>query len=255
MKAFIRTVSILALAIIGITTAEAQVYQFPPAVDNFGIGLFGGGNLLVGLGTSNCTISDTVTINESAGTIEQAGTIVIPALGTGSANYQQTQSLGAVFPNPPTMVTGNVGVSLSCNGGTFQFDTGPRGLTFEHGTTWGFYGNTGFTVPTTLSYTLTTGGQTYSDTLQTSEQCYIDLGSAIDIANYPASINLIPFSPQPIGDLTEDSGINITAADGFVLNGLTVSPEPSTLVVFGVGSIVFVRLLKRDRRQGRKFCP
>ena len=255
MKAVIKTASILAVTIVGIATTEAQVYQYSPVVDNFGIGLFAGGNLLIGLGTLNCTYSDTVTINASAGTIEQAGTIVIPALGTGSANYQQTQSLGAVFPNPPSMVTGDVALALSCAGGTFQFDTGARGLTFEHGTTWGFNGSTGFTVPITLSYTLTTGGQTYSDTLQTSEQCSIDLGSAIDIANFPASLTLIPFSPQPIGDLTEDSGINITAADGFVLNGLTVSPEPSTLVLFGVGSIVFMRLFKRNRQQITNPCP
>ena len=248
MKKSILTASIIALALGLTTTVRSQVYQFSQILPEFGAGVFYQGNLVAGFGSANSAVSDTATINQGAGTIENAGTIYVPAL-TETGSFQQTQSLGAVFPNPPTMVTGDVQLTLSFSGGFIPFDTGMQSLIYQGGTIWGFNGTAALTIPLSLSYSLLSGGQTYTGSLETFLPATIDLGSKVDIANYPGSIQIMPDKGTTfVTDGDVDTGVNITAADGFVLNGLTVTPEPSSLALLGLGGLGVLLVLQRNKR-------
>ena len=91
--------------------------------------------------SANVTVSDTVTINPSAYTIEQAGSIYLPAADTSfSVNEYRnivTSSVVDDFPSPPVTVfttntlTGDLTVSMDFSGGTFSFDTGLQPLVWN----------------------------------------------------------------------------------------------------------------------------
>jgi hypothetical protein len=249
MNAVIKTVSILSLTVVGISTATAQVYQFSEINPSFSV-MVGSDNTAGLLTMSNSSISSTLTINQAASTIENAGFVTI-AGSTTTLSYEQSQTLKPMFPNPPQTITGDATVTFSLSGGTFAFDTGAQPLSYQGGSIWGFGGSVGVDVPIDISYSLMTGGQTYSGSLETYVAAILNPGSMIDVANYPGSILLL----QNGGPLISSGGpqgipfVSLTAADGFLF-GAGVAPEPSSLVLLVVGGLCVAWLFRRRNRLG-----
>jgi hypothetical protein len=248
MKAVIKTAVVLALSIIGISTAKAQIYQFSAVDPQFIVNV--GSDAVTGqLTMPNCAFTDTVTINEGNGTIEDAGSVSIPSTSL-TLTYQQSQTLKAVFPNPPQTIIGDATVSFSLTGGVFAFDTGVQPLIYEGGSLWGFSGNTSLQIPTEISYSLTTGGQTYSGSLASYVNAVFHPGSTIDVTGYPGSIELIPDN----GPLISNQGpagvpaVQLIAANGFQFTA-GVAPDPSSVSLMALGALGFVFTTRR--RLGR----
>jgi PEP-CTERM motif len=247
MKQLITAASIIALALDLTLTTRAQVYQFTQIDPLYSAAVSQNGKGVGELYMPNCAVANSITINQGAGTVQDSGTIDIPA-ATATFNFQQTQSLAAVFPNPPQNVTGDISVTLSYAGGFIPFNTGIQSLAFQGGTIWGFNGSADLSVPLTLSYSLMTGGQTYTGSINTTLGATIDCGSTINIANYPSSIQLIPDKSPLVSNGSDFLTINVTATDGFQFNGLTVSPEPSTFALLGIGGLGLLMVLRRKGR-------
>lgn len=219
MKKFIALVGIVVSAVSIAPKSLAQIYQYTELDSLYAVGL-SQGQVAGVLTMANCAVSNTLTINQAAGTIEEAGTIFLPS-SSATFDSTQMQTVAAVFPNPPQTVTGDVQLTLSYNGGPISFDTGTQSLTFQSGTIWGFNGTVGLSVPLNLSYSLVTGGETYTGSVEATLPATIDCGSRIDIANYPGSLQLLPDNRALVVNGMTSFNINVTAADVDVAPRLT----------------------------------
>lgn len=247
MKRLIAVSSFAVVVFASFNTARAQVYQFSQIDPLYGLSVSHQGIGFGDLNIANCSVSNNVTINQGAGTVQDSGSIYIPA-ATATLSYQQTQTLGAVFPNPPTTVTGDVSMTVSFAGGFLPFSTGTESLSYVGGTIWSFPGSAGLNIPLSISYSLATGGQTYTGSLQTTLGATIDCGSQVDIGNFPASIKLLADNGPLVTDQNDFLNINITAADGFVLNGLSVAPEPSSWGILLLGGTLGRFYIRKSRK-------
>jgi PEP-CTERM motif len=242
------------LLILGIaSTGMCQTYQLTGTIPSFDLTLDNSGNSSSSTSALNFLIaggsySDTVTINSSASTIEEAGSISLQgATGVFDLTNEIVTTI-TQFPNPPTLVTqavtGVLTASLSYNSG-MTFDTGVQSLNWN-GKEYTFNGNAGINGPITLSYSLVTGGDTYTGAAEFGMFSF-DGGSAVDASEYPASISLDP-SPQLVLGEQPYKLVNITAADGF--QEVIGVPEPATPILLGLGVVAF-SLLRRPVMQQR----
>jgi hypothetical protein len=108
------------------------------------------------------TLTETIYLNPVAQTIREVGVIS----GTPSAtqiSFQDNQQIAGVFPNPPQNIPGSVTVTLAPTGGGLSFDTGTQPVTWDSGIgAYTFNGDLGTIGSFAGSYSLNTGGQTYS---------------------------------------------------------------------------------------------
>ncbi len=150
-------------------------------------------------------LTETVYLDPVAETIRQVGVIAATATGT-NFSIQETQTIPPQFPLPPSNVIGTITVSLAHTGGALlQFDTGTRPMTWN--TSYGGYTFDGKVVTTwgdfVGSYSLTTGGQTFSGSFTYS----LSLGSTwpaitfttLRTAGYPDSFTLSGLGMGPQG--------------------------------------------------------
>jgi hypothetical protein len=137
-------------------------------------------------------------------------------------------------------------VTLSYAGGTAAFDTGTRNLSWN-GQAYAFNGNASFGLPMNVSYSLVTGGQTYTGSVLHTVGFTFNGGSEIDTSGYPASIVLVPDAGVGL-NLFQSLGANATAANGFRME-LVAVPEPSTIAL-GVLSVVGCFCFRRARKTG-----
>ena len=180
-------------------------------------------------------LSETIYLDPVGKTIRQVGTISCTPTAA-SIQFQETQTVPGRFPSPPTQVSGNVTVNLAPSGGGLSFDTGILPAT------WNAASSTysvnalllnGF--PMTGSYTVVTGGQTYTGSFSYTIRCSDNQGEAsifstIWAAAYPSTIGL---SLDGLGF----SGFNTSAwfpspgivADFKAPNGFEIQLSPGTI--------------------------
>ena len=137
-------------------------------------------------------------------------------------SYTISRAVAQPFPNPPIQVTGTVTVRLALPTGGLFFDTGYQLLTWNESIgQYTFNGNVLGTIPVVGSFTLVTGGNTYSTNF--SYNLNADLGEALTFqqlstTNYPASLVVSAFGWTG-GMFSYSVGVGtaaqVTAADGF----------------------------------------
>jgi hypothetical protein len=198
-----------------------------------------------------------VVINPTALTIQQSGTISIPAsipsLSLAESETVITSSNINNFPNPPTTIyftntiTGNLTVSLSESGTTVAFNTGPEALTWN-GNAYTYSGDVQLSIPVEISYSLQTGGETYNGSQDLNSPFFVTLGSQIDLSEYPSSIAL---DPDPTGNSIESENppivtvADFTAANGIQTDIVEVVPEPCSAAILAGGFGILCVLRKR----------
>ena len=177
-------------------------------------------------------LTETVYLDPVTQTIRQVGVIS----GTPTATYisiQETQSIAGQFPNPPTNVSGSVTVTLAPTGGSLSFDTGSRPLTWNP-TSGGYTCDGTVTSLTNFegSYSLVTGGQTYSGSF-TYGLFYVSEGvvftfDMVSTLGYPASLTLsgtfqvgagrgpayYAASPSTVANVAADNGFHADLSVG-----------------------------------------
>jgi hypothetical protein len=223
----------------------SQTYTLSESVDNLEPAVFANSQNIGSLSWGSGTLSDTVVINPSAYTIDQSGSIYLPA-EVSSVSLMETQSVTYTvqnpFPNPPTTVTsdiiGNLTVTVDFSGGNFSFDSGTQSLQWN-GSSYSFGGGTAITLPISISYSLVTGGQTYSGMDNNVDTTYfLTLGDELDTTEYPVSISISPdavLTPAGIGYRTTIA--NFTASNGFQADIVATVPEPGTTAIFALGLV------------------
>lgn len=240
------------IAALGIqTSGYSQTYLLTEPLNGLGVSVYDTvyiGNLPIG-----GTVSDTVVINPSALTIEQSGTIYIPACNP-TLSQTETESFTTTtlqnFPLPPiivtNVVTGDLTVGMNFSGGSFSFDTGPQSLEWN-GSTYTFGASTTVQLPLSFSYSLDTGGQTYSGTDQNVLFNFpLTLSEQVDTANYPTSIalNPAPYFASSGRNLQNATIASFTAEDGFQSDIVVNVPEPASWAVFGC-TLLAIRLFRQ----------
>jgi len=186
---------ILALAMNG----RPQVYTFSTTI---------GGSIGLGVSDSNgpagnggsislkfTNLTETVYLDFAAQTLRQVGTLSYTPSAPDLV-FQETQIV-SLFPNPPVGVTGEVTVDLAFAAGEISFDTGLQALTWSPSRQeyWiggdAAIGNLG---PITGSWSLTTGGQTFTGSFSYWYGPSL-VGAAlafqgVSLVNYPNSLQL-----------------------------------------------------------------
>src|ERR1035438_1547290 len=171
MKHITKTTRLATLLFVGIFTAipftvKSQVYSLStPISGNLTMGVEG---LTTGSGGSfyfNVTnLTETIYLDPVGQTIRQVG--VFSGMPTATnISFQETQQIAGQFPNPPTNVSGSVTVTLAPVGGNLTFDTGANGFSWDSslgGYSFGLLDLQSFNNNFVGSYSLITGGQTYS---------------------------------------------------------------------------------------------
>ena len=257
-------------------TGNAQIYTLTQDVVNnraVPVDDVNYGYISLGFLGLQATLSDTVVIDPTAYTIQEYGTISFTGIGisatetrssatpTAEVTYNTNISTTTTttyttnypgFPAPPVItanvitnttttvtpnyfVSGNwnVGMTISTN---VSFDTGVQSLIWN-GSKYSFNSTElNLQLAADFSYSLVTGGQTYSGT-QENVPLYVSLalGNTLDISNYPQSVGLMPISMNTQYQTYPQNTIgSVTAANGFQ-SDIQVVPEPTTPALLGIG--------------------
>jgi len=139
-------------------------------------------------------------------------------------------------------------VNVSFAGGPFQFDTGPRGLSYVGASslgpnTWKFSGTTFVSMPVEVSYSLDSGGQIYSGTVDENLQFFYSFGSLLEISDFPATLDLKSTDYQE----TVTDIASVTAADGLSVGIVAVVPEPSSFALGGLAVCTLLFFCRRNK--------
>jgi len=227
MKAKKSLFGILAIIAAFAMNARSQVYQFSAPLS----GYFTSSAQDLTTGSSGTitnlfdTLEETVYLDTTSNTLRQVGTIYYSP-SEPNIQFQETQG----------SVSGSVTVSLGPTGGTISFDTGVVPITWSQpmvsGTVPGYLF---FPISISGSYSLVTGGQTYSNafTYTTNDNYNGNYASdntfdSLSLTNYPASIELSGLGQCCYeGLLYPSPGIvaEVQASNGFVLK-LSPGIEP-----------------------------
>jgi hypothetical protein len=187
--------------------------------------------------------------------------------------FHSTQIIPPIFPaTAATSVTGDITVTLlGVSGGIIPFDTDPRPVIWDPVSQAYLIDRptSFFTLPLNFSYSIVTGGETY-DGLFSVALVPPDPGFGfhlfewISTTEYPASITVDGLSGSGLKGI---GAIGFTAPNDFQLSlsvggfknfaavspqsgpiVATVVPEPSSVVLFGLGLVGIIRLGKITRR-------
>jgi len=150
-------------------------------------------------------------------------------------SYTTTRAVVQPLPNPPIQVTGAVTVRLALPTGGLFFDTGYRPLTWDQSIgQYTFDGGVLATIPVVGSFTLVTGGRTYSTNF--SYALNAAAGGAftftrLSTTNYPVSLVMSAFGwtggmfsysvgVDTAAQVTADNGFPVTIKPGMQMWGL-----------------------------------
>jgi hypothetical protein len=201
-----------------------------------------------GVGLNFETLTETVYLDSAAGTIRQVGFIsVAPSATNIVLSINETQQIPNHFPTPPQTVSGQLSVTLNLVASGIYFDTGPQPMTWDPvNQVYAFGADLTNSIPFAGSYSLATGGQTYTGTFSYVVQTpagwlHSFAFSQASAANYPASLLLSglgdnggasaylppqsiavnPKVPPPIvvADVLATNGFHLQLAPGTSLNG------------------------------------
>jgi len=178
-------------------------------------------------------LSETIYLDPVGKTIRQVGTISCTPTAA-SIQFQETQTVPGRFPSPPTQVSGNVTVNLAPSGGGLSFDTGILPATWNAASsTYSVNGLLLCGFPITGSYSVVTGGQTYTGSFSYTISCSDNQGNAgifstISAAAYPSTIELSGVgysgfnstawfpSPGIVADFKAPNGFEIQLSPGII---------------------------------------
>jgi hypothetical protein len=171
-----------------------------------------------GSGGSTGAISyfqETVFLDTIAGTIRQTGTVYLAA-SSATVRFQDTQQVIQPFPNPPVTVSGDLTVTLNFAGAVLPFDTGTQSASWD-GYVYTFPGPLPvYTLPMNGSYSLVTGGETYTGSFNYS--LHTIMGWGVDSSIF-AFTQLDP-TGYPDTILLSGNGVNrVMNTEQFVLAG------------------------------------
>jgi len=171
-----KSLQIVALSIIGLglpVTGHCQIYTLSTPVsgyltmsvyDFYGDSIYSGGRVGGGFYYNFNTLTETVYLDLAAQTIRQVGVISGTPLQATGISWQETQ-MGGFYLGQDQQVTGDVTVTLTPPAGGLSFDTGPKHFTWNAASgTYTFDGRVLSNIANLGgSYSLVTGGQTFSD--------------------------------------------------------------------------------------------
>lgn len=228
-------------------------------------------------------LTETIYLDPVAQTIRQIGMIsYIPTAS--NISFQETQQVPGIFPNPPTNAVGNVTVTLAPAGGVLQFDTGAQPVTWS-GPVGGytFDGSMRNLGTVNGSYSLRTGGQTYSGDFSYQLPVYSIAGltfSVLSTTGYPNSLalsglgtqwgftaNYVP-TPGTVVDMTANNGFHMmldVGAPNYLAPGdeelfnwsspgtitATLVPEPTSLSLAALGALTLLGGCRLRRQNWR----
>lgn len=269
---------------------RAQVYQLSTPISGsmtMNIMDFAGPSGSSGDFQLNCnSLTETVYLDPAAQTVREVGSISVTPSAQ-SIVINEIQQVPSQFPNPPESVSGTITVYLAPGGGNvLSFDTGVQPATWNSASqSYAFNGAIGsFLNPIIGSYSLVTGGQTYTGTINYTlaninqySPGQLSGNSAwtfdqLNSAGYPSAISLGNLGNASQGGVysSQPSTVaDVTAADGFHMQlfpgtaGVTLAagdlqwsstgsvtaylvPEPTSIAMLGLGALVLA-LLRRHQ--------
>jgi hypothetical protein len=216
-------------AVLTVTTGGFQVFQFSePISGSFAMSvkdLNGTSNASGTVSLSFNNLFETIYLDPTNDTLRQVGTISYTPSDT-NLSFEDTQTniitTTNAFPNPPTYTTnvysGNAAVNLAPSGDVLSFDTSLQRLTWNPELSV-YTLNAGLSAfPIIGSYSLITGGQTYSGTFSftlTPDDAYTF--ETVAAINYPSSIQLSDLGED--GSAFSSPGIiaEAAASNGFAM--------------------------------------
>jgi len=259
------------LALIGIASqANAATVSFPSTESTqfgrqtIGIALSPGGIKAVEFELPNFVVSSTIELDVDNSTIRNHGSAIPITVGV-NASGGGREFVGFTTPEPPTFpdlplppepiyvdytMEGSLTISFPAN----IFDTGTQDImatssgNFFDGT---FIGKV--TGVATMSYSLTTGGETFTGGSTFPIDYTLSNGTRmIDSSNYPISLSLSPASQIYFDSSDSDNRSSelgqVTASNGLSSGVYAIIPEPSSssLILIAGGF-----LLRRKRKLKR----
>lgn len=212
------------------------------------------------------TLDDTVYLNLNADTIREVGSISLSGGTSNTLSFDDSRIVSG--PNGLQQIDASVTVSLSVPN-ALSFDTGVQPLYWVPSIqSYEFAASLG-SIPVTGNYSVATGGQTYTGSLNYNLFTgMLLLFQQVSTPGYPAFINLTGFQggeldhtgPQLVY-FTALNGLNIdlqageqdgTYSYGWNLNPIEITaeliPEPSSLALLTFGTATLATLLRRRRR-------
>jgi hypothetical protein len=258
---------VIALGFPGI--ARSQVYFVSTPVNGYvqlAVEDAAGSTSAYGSGTAGFGIlNDTVYLNMNADTIREVGSVTLG--GSGSFTFNDGRIVAG--SNGLQLVNANVTVSLNVPS-ALSFDTGFQPLVWVP-TTQGYeFTATLGSLPVTGNYSVVTGGQTYTGSLNYNLYTgMLLLFQQVSTAGYPSFITLSGLNggelqhPGPqLVYFTALDGLNIqlqageqdgTYSYGWNLNPIDIEayliPEPSSLALLALGACTLFAALHRRRRR------
>jgi hypothetical protein len=226
-----KTTALLLVSLSVQLAGQAQVYQLSTPIS--GSMTMDMTDLAGPTGSSGSTVftlnslTETVYIDPVAETIRQVGSISVAPSGQDIV-INETQQAPSPFPNPPHAAPGSITIYVAPSGGNIMsFDTGPQPVTWNSASqNYTFDGTIySFLTPISASYSLVTGGQTYSGTVSYT-LAFNGQGTTsysfgqLDTGSYPTAISLNGlgngyeggvFSSQPsvVADVTAANGFHM----------------------------------------------
>jgi PEP-CTERM motif len=274
-----KSLSITILSLLGLAlpmTGESQVYTLSTPISG-GMSLsMSDAGYSGSIGLTFNTLTETIYLDPVAQTIRQVGFVSVSPSAPNIV-FNESRQVPGQFPNPPQQVSATVTVNLGLTGGGLSFDTGARPVTWNNTVQAYTVDSTIGNIPVSGSYSLLTGGQTYTGSFNYYLYNYLGWAgtySQLSTIQYPNSISLSSMvisggmfceavSSSDVADVTAANGLDMQLSPGSYMWGLVYAesfgwssdpvtatlavPEPSLFPILGLGLCGMIFLRRRQR--------